>query len=97
MDTLLIILKQQGMWGAVLATITFVLIGFFATKTGLFTKEINGKLSKFTLTYALPFLCVGAFMQNANAKIAKEVGIVLGLSVAFYLFAILWNWMVIKF
>lgn len=97
MDTLLTILKQQGMWGAVLATITFVLIGFFATKTGLFTKEINGKLSKFTLTYALPFLCVGAFMQNANAAIAKEVGIVLGLSVAFYLFAILWNWMVIKF
>lgn len=97
MNTFVKVISQQGMWGAVLATLTFVVIGFFVTKTGMFTKEINGKISKFVLTYAMPFLCIAAFMQNADKDNAKEVGVVIGFSLVFYLFAALFSWILIKF
>ncbi|WP_029513746.1 AEC family transporter [Mycoplasmopsis primatum] len=90
MDNFIKIISTQGMWGAVISTIAFVLIGFFATRYKFLTKEINGKLSKFLLTWILPFLCIGAFMQNANKDMAIQVGIVLGLSIIFYvLFGVL--------
>ncbi|MCS4536584.1 AEC family transporter [Mycoplasma sp. CSL7475-4] len=97
MQHLIKILSSQGLYGAVLATLTFVLIGFFVTKKGIFNKEINGKLSKFLLDFALPFLCLVAFMKDANAKIGKEVGIVIGLSAAFYILIGVYNTLIIKF
>ncbi|QSF13971.1 AEC family transporter [Mycoplasma sp. Mirounga ES2805-ORL] len=91
------LITSQGLYGAVLATLTFVMIGFFITKKGLFNKETNGKISKFLLNWALPFLCIVAFMKNADATNAKEVGVVLGLSTAFYVLIAVYNWAIIKF
>ncbi|WP_029608528.1 AEC family transporter [Mycoplasma simbae] len=97
MEHLKSILTSQGLYGAVLATLVFVLIGYFVTRKGIFNKEINGKLSKFLLDFALPFLCLVAFMQPANATIGKEVGIVLGLSAAFYILIGVYTTLVVRF
>ncbi|EGV00532.1 malate permease [Mycoplasmopsis columbina SF7] len=84
------LISNQGMWGAVLATMTFVLLGFFATKMKIFSKEINAKIAKFTITLLLPFLTLWAFMANTSKADAVNIGIVLGLSIGFYvLFAII--------
>lgn len=90
------ILSDQGLYGAVIATLVFVGIGYLVTKKGIFNKEINGKLSKFLLDYALPFLCIVAFMQPANAKLGREAGIVIGISAAFYILIGVWNTVIIR-
>ncbi|QJG66852.1 AEC family transporter [Mycoplasma phocoenae] len=87
MDNLLLVLKQHGMWGGVLGTLTFIVLGFFATKKGILTKETNGRITKFLIQFALPFLCIAAFMQPANKALAKEIGIVLATSILFYVLA----------
>ncbi|QJR43545.1 malate transporter [Mycoplasma miroungigenitalium] len=97
MENLVKLLKSQNLYGAVIATMFFVLVGFFVTKKGIFTKEINGKISTFLLQWALPFLCIVAFMAPAKADVAKEVGIVIGLSAAFYILIAVYNTLIIKF
>ncbi|MBN0919028.1 AEC family transporter [[Mycoplasma] gypis] len=91
------VISAQGMWGGVLATLTFVVIGFLVTRMGLFTKETNQKLSQFTLKWALPFLCIVAFMQPANAQLGKEIGIVVGISIVFYVLAAVISELIVKF
>ncbi|MGX9340459.1 AEC family transporter [Mycoplasma sp. 4044] len=90
------VISQQGMWGGVLATCAFVAIGFIVTKMGLFTKEVNQKISKFTLQWALPFLCIVAFMQPATANLGKEIGTIIGISAAFYILAAIVSKLVVK-
>ncbi|BBG42485.1 malate transporter [Mycoplasmopsis californica] len=97
MNHLVKILTSQALYGAVLATLTFVLIGWIITRKGLFTKEINGKISKFLLDWALPFLCLVAFMVPADATIGKEVGVVIGLSAAFYILMAVYSFVIVKF
>ncbi|MBU4690971.1 AEC family transporter [Mycoplasma zalophi] len=96
-DNLVKILQAQGMWGGVLATFAFIIIGYVVTRKGIFTKEINGKLSKFLISFALPFLCIIAFMQPANASLGKEIGVVIGVSIAFYVIAAVISTLVVKF
>lgn len=97
MDLLTEILSTQAMWGAIIATISFVLIGYLATKKNILSKETNGRLSKFTINFILPFLCISAFMQKADASKAIEIGIVLGLSVAFYVIFSIMSWVITNY
>lgn len=96
-ETAINLLSSQGFYAAVVATMVFVLLGFFATRKGVFSKEINGKLSTFTLNYALPFLCLIAFMKDADTRAGKEVAIVIGLSAAFYILIGIYNFVIIKY
>ncbi|VEU76883.1 hypothetical protein [Mycoplasmopsis columbina] len=91
------LISNQGMWGAVLATLTFVLLGFFATKMKVFSKEINAKIAKFTITFLLPFLTLWAFMANTSKADAANIGIVLGLSIGFYLVFAVITTIVVKY
>ncbi|WP_029905742.1 AEC family transporter [Mycoplasmopsis opalescens] len=81
--------KQQALWGGILATFLFIAMGFIVTRKGIFDKEINKKLSAFNLKYALPFICLTAFMISANTSQIKIWAAIFILSILFYTFAIL--------
>ncbi|MGY5139552.1 AEC family transporter [Mycoplasmopsis gallinarum] len=96
-STIKTILTAQGLWGAVIATVSFVAIGFFATRKGYFTKETNGRISKFIIVFILPFLCLWAFMEPAKTEHLKDLGWVIGASVVYYLVMGVISWLVVKY
>lgn len=89
-------LSSSSIYAAVLGTVLFIGIGFITTKQGLFTKEINGKISKFVFTWLFPFIGITSFMQAPDKMVANVLGIVLSLSIAFYLIGIIASWAIVK-
>ncbi|WP_029512687.1 AEC family transporter [Mycoplasmopsis iners] len=96
-ETFIKLFSDQGMWGAVIATMTFILLGYFATKTKLFSAEMNNRLAKFGISFLLPFLTFSALMVDTNRENTAEIGIVLGMSIGFYVLFAIFTWLVVNY
>lgn len=77
-------LTNTGFWGAIIATIAIITLGFVLTKAKVLKAEWKGSLNAVVLKIALPALAISGFMKNITIKQLQEQGIILGVSFAFY-------------
>lgn len=65
-------LGNPGMISAVSSSIIIIMLGFFLTKKGIFTKETSKVLSTVVLSVAIPALAYNAFMNDISSDSLRE-------------------------
>lgn len=90
-------LSNVNLWGAILATLIIIGIGFVLTKMNVLKKEWKGSLSKVVLSISVPALALQGFMGTASLEQLKQQGIILGVAFAFYILLSICSVLWIKF
>ncbi len=88
-DTLVNVLTNVNLWGAIIATIFVISLGYILVKTKVFKADWKTALNNVVLKVALPALALKGFMTNCNQADLVQYGIVLGIGFGFYIFLIL--------
>lgn len=86
MDVLIDTLTSDKMWGAILASIVIIGLGYFLVKVNVMKMEWKGVLNSVVLKIALPALALKGFMSAITVDDIKREGFVLGFSFVFYIF-----------
>ncbi|WGI36668.1 AEC family transporter [Mesomycoplasma lagogenitalium] len=87
-------LSNQGLWGAIIASIGIIALGYGLTKFKLLKQEGKGIINQIVLLIALPALAFSGFMNTITIDSLIEQSIILAISFAFYILlnaiALLW-------
>lgn len=77
-------LGSWGMWSAITATISVIMLGFFLAVKGIFAKEWEKVLVKVVMVVGLPALALNGFLSDATVDQLIEQMTVLLTGFAFY-------------
>ncbi|MBN3534905.1 AEC family transporter [Mycoplasma procyoni] len=86
MEKLIKVLQNQSMWGAIIASIGIIALGYLLTKFKVLKQESKGFLNKIVLIVSLPALAFSGFMKSATFNDVKEQMFILGSGFFFYIF-----------
>lgn len=73
-----------GMWSAIIATISVIILGFFLAKKGIFKKEWEKILVRVVMVVGLPALALNGFLEDATVEGLIQQLTVLLTGFAFY-------------
>lgn len=85
MNVLIDTLSSDKMWGAILASIMIIGLGYFLIKVKVLKIEWKVALNNVVLKIALPALALKGFMSAITVDDIKREGFVLGFSFLFYI------------
>ncbi|MBN3534907.1 AEC family transporter [Mycoplasma procyoni] len=85
MDNLIKTLQNQSLWGAIITSLGVILIGYLLAKFKVLKQEGKGVINQIVLLISLPALAFKGFMKDITVESLKQEGIILGVSLAFYI------------
>ncbi len=88
-DSAITVLTSSALWGAILATILIIALGYILVKIHVFKAEWKTVLNNVVLKIAIPALCFKSFMIDCNKEDLTQHGVILGVSFAFYIILII--------
>ncbi|WP_238523090.1 AEC family transporter [Mycoplasma crocodyli] len=93
-EQLIKVLTNQTLWGAILASILIIALGYILVKMKWFKLEWKGAITAVVMKVGLPALALKGFMAKNSLVDLQQQAIVLGIAFAFYIVllavAILW-------
>ncbi|VEU78307.1 AEC family transporter [Mycoplasmopsis columbinasalis] len=91
------VLTNTSFWGAIVATVVIISLGFILTKTKVLKVEFKKVLNAVVLKIALPAVAFIGFMKKVTVADLTNEGIILGVSFAFYILLCLAVFLFVKY
>ncbi|MGZ9431610.1 AEC family transporter [Mycoplasma sp. 480] len=85
MDQFIKTVSNQSLWGAIIASIGIITIGYLFAKFKILKQEGKGIINQIVLLIALPALALNGFMKTITIKSLIEQAVILGVAFAFYI------------
>ncbi|UWD34216.1 AEC family transporter [Mesomycoplasma molare] len=85
MEQFLNTISNQKLWGAIIASVGVILIGFLLAKFKILKQEGKGVINQVVLVISLPALAFSGFMKTITIKALIEQAVILASAFAFYI------------
>lgn len=90
-------LTNVNLWGAIIASIVIIGLGYLLVKVKWFKSTWKAALVGVVMKVALPALALKGFMSDISLGLLQEQGIILGIAFGFYILLSLVAWLWTKY